>query len=142
METKSTTKKQQNLKNGKVRFRRNIDVRKEKEDSRLNAMRQLITFAKFRLNFSSKSITTAANVHLTESLLDSWLKNNNITGDIIYYLCSLFVPFLTNFSFQIYFSTAKNRKTEFCGNMLKLDLSELANQMGALVVHWDLRLTG
>ena len=26
--------------------------------------------------------------------------------------------------------------------MLKLDLSELANQMGALVVHWDLWLTG
>ena len=103
---------------------------------------QLITFVKFRLNFSSKSITTAANVHLTESLLDSWLKNNNITVDIIYYLCSHFVPFLTNFSFQIYFSTAENRKTEFCGNVLKLDLSELANQMGALVVHWDLWLTG
>ena len=30
------------------------------------------------------------------------------------------------------------RKTEFCGNALKLDLSELANQMGALVVRWDL----
>ena len=31
-------KKQQNLKNGKVRFRLNIDVRKEMEDSRLNAI--------------------------------------------------------------------------------------------------------
>ena len=30
--------KQQNLKNGKVRFRLNIDVRKEMEDSRLNAI--------------------------------------------------------------------------------------------------------
>ena len=29
LETTSTTKKQQNLKNGKVRFRLNIDVRKE-----------------------------------------------------------------------------------------------------------------
>ena len=37
LETTSTKKKQQNLKNGKVRFRRNIDVRKEMEDSRLNA---------------------------------------------------------------------------------------------------------
>ena len=30
--------KKQNLKNGKVRFRLNIDVRKEMEDSRLNAL--------------------------------------------------------------------------------------------------------
>ena len=30
--------KQQNLKNGKVRFRLNIDVRKEMEDSKLNAI--------------------------------------------------------------------------------------------------------
>ena len=138
METTSTTKKQQNLKNGKVRFRLNIDVRKEMEDSRLYAIRQLpITFVKFRLNCSSNS-TTVANVHLTESLLDNWLKNNNITIDIIYYLRSQFVSFFTHFSFQIYFSTAKNRKTEFCGNALKLDLSELANQMGALVVRWGL----
>ena len=34
--------KQQNLKNGKVRFRLNIDVRKEMEDSRLNAIECLI----------------------------------------------------------------------------------------------------
>ena len=36
LETKSTTKNlraQKNLKNGKVRFRLNIDVRKENEDS-------------------------------------------------------------------------------------------------------------
>ena len=31
LEATSTTKKQQNLKNGKVRFRLNIDVRKEME---------------------------------------------------------------------------------------------------------------
>ena len=43
---------------------------------------------KGRLNFSSKS-TTAVNVHLTESLLDNWLKNNHITVDIIYYSRSL-----------------------------------------------------
>ena len=72
LETTSTTKKQQNLKNGKVRFRLNIDVRKEMEDSRLNAIKQLIyTFLKGRRNFSCK--TTAANVDLTESLLDNWL---------------------------------------------------------------------
>ena len=45
---------------------------------------------KGRLNFSCKS-TTTANVDLTESLLDNWLKNNHITVDKIYYLRSLFV---------------------------------------------------
>ena len=69
-------------------------VRKEMEDSRLNAMECLksITFVKGRLNFSCKS-TTAANVDLTESLLDNWLKNNHITVDKIYYLRRLFVFF-------------------------------------------------
>ena len=67
------------MKNGKVRFRLNIDVRKE--------ALKLITFVKGRLNFSCKS-TTAANVD--ESLLDNWLKNNHITVDKIYYLRSLF----------------------------------------------------
>ena len=43
LETTSITKKQQNLKNGKVRFRLNIDVRKEMEDSRLNAIECLKT---------------------------------------------------------------------------------------------------
>ena len=44
LETTSTTKKwQQNLKNCKVRFRQNIDVRKEMEDSRLNAIECLKT---------------------------------------------------------------------------------------------------
>ena len=60
-----------------MRFRLNIDVRKEVEDSRLNAIKQLITFVKVRLNFSCKS-TTAANVDLAESRLDNWLKNNRI----------------------------------------------------------------
>jgi len=36
---------------------------------------------KSRLNLSS-NITTAANAHLMESLLDNWLKNNQITIDI------------------------------------------------------------
>ena len=62
------------------------------EDSRLNAIKQLITFVKGRLNFSCES-TTAANVDLAESLLDNWLKNNHITVDKIYYLRSLFVFF-------------------------------------------------
>ena len=43
LETTSTTKKQRNLKNGKVRFCLNIDVRKEMEDSRLNAIECLKT---------------------------------------------------------------------------------------------------
>ena len=38
LETTSTTKKQQNLKNGKVRFRLNIHVRMELENSRLNVI--------------------------------------------------------------------------------------------------------
>ena len=52
----------------------------------------IYTFVKGRLNLSCKS-TTAANVDLTESLLDNWLKNNHITVDEIYYLRSLFVFF-------------------------------------------------
>ena len=34
LETTSSTKKQENVKNGKVRFRLNNDVRKEMEDSK------------------------------------------------------------------------------------------------------------
>ena len=37
LETKSTAKNQKNLKNGKLRFRLNIDLRNEKEDSWLNS---------------------------------------------------------------------------------------------------------
>jgi len=82
LETKSTTKKQENLKNGMVRFRLNVDVRKEKEDSWLNAIKIKICFLKEgQLNFSSKS-TIAGNVHLMESLLDNSLKNNHTTVDI------------------------------------------------------------
>ena len=87
---KSTTKEQKNLKIGKVRFRLNIDDRKE--DSRLNAIKQLITLVKGGLNFSCKS-TTATIVDLRESLFDNWLNNNHITVDKIYYLRSLFVFF-------------------------------------------------
>ena len=74
------------------KFRLNVDVRKEVEDSRLNAIKQLITFLKGRLKFSCKS-TTAANVDRTDSLLDNWLKNNHTTVDKIYYFRSLFVIF-------------------------------------------------
>ena len=65
-----------------MRFHLNIDVRKEMEDSRLNAIKQPIMFVKGRLNFSCKS-TTEANVDVTESLLHNWLKNNQITVDKI-----------------------------------------------------------
>ena len=94
--TTRTTKKQQNLKNGTVRFRLNIDIRKEMEDSRLNAIKQPIPFVKGRLNFSSNT-TTAVKIPLTESFLDNWLKNNHITVDKIYYLRSLFVSFFYEF---------------------------------------------
>jgi len=59
-------------------------------------MQEKLEFVKGRLNFSSKS-TTAANVHLMESLLDNWLKNNHITVDIIYYLHSPLVSFFYKF---------------------------------------------
>ena len=68
METKSTSKKQENFKNGKVRFCLNIDVRKEKEDSWLNAIKTKIAYVKGGLNFRSKS---TANVRLMESVLDN-----------------------------------------------------------------------
>jgi len=78
----SNEEKKENLKNGRVRFRLNIDVRKEKEDSLLNAIKTKIVFIKDRLNLSSK-FTTAANAHLMEPRLDNWLKNNHITVDKI-----------------------------------------------------------
>jgi len=65
------------IRNKKVRFLLNIDVRKEKEDSWVNAIKTKIAFVKGQLNFSSKS-TTAANVDRMESLLDNWLKNITI----------------------------------------------------------------
>ena len=71
----------------------------------LNALK-LITFVKGRLNFRSKS-TTAANVDLTESLLDNWVKYNHITVDKKYYLRSLFV-FLYEFEFSnLFFNRRK-----------------------------------
>ena len=74
----------ENLKKG-VRFRLNINVTKEREDSWLNAINTKILFVKDRLNLSSK-ITTAAKAHLMESLLDNWLKKNHIIVDtIIFY---------------------------------------------------------
>ena len=134
LETISTTKKQQNLKNGKVRFHLNIDVRKEMEDSRLNAIECLKTDyvckLKGQLNFSCKS-TTAANIDLTESLLDIWLKNNHITVDEIYYLRSLY--FFTNFSFQIYFSTAENRhKSRILWQLTKIRLEWISQSNGSI----------
>ena len=51
------------------------------------SIKQLIMSVKGRLKFSCKS-TTVANTDLTESLLDNWPKNNHITVDKIYYLCS------------------------------------------------------
>jgi len=79
------------------------------EDSKLNAIKQLITFVKGRLNISCKS-TTAANVDLTESLLDNWLNNNHITVDKIYYLRGLFVFFLRILVFKFISQPQKTGK--------------------------------
>ena len=80
---------QENLKIGKVKFRLNIDVRREKKHSWLNGIKTNIVFVKGRLNFSCKS-TTAANVHLTESFLDNWLKNNHIIFAVCLFCFVLF----------------------------------------------------
>ena len=86
---------------------------------------------KGRLNFSCKS-TTAANVDLTESLVDNCLKNNHITVDKIYYLRSLFV-FFTNFSFQIHFSTAENRhKNKILWQLAKIRLAGISQSNGSI----------
>ena len=87
LETKSTTKKQKNLKNGKLRFRLNIDVRKDKEDSWLNAIKTKIAFVNGGLNLTSK-IRVQQQPMFT---LWNWLKSNHITVDIIYCLRSLLV---------------------------------------------------
>ena len=91
LETKSTTKKQENLKIGKVRFCLNVDVRKEKEDSWLNAIKTKIAFITARLNFSSKSTTTRCQCSPYGIPFYNWLKYNHVTVDIIYYLGSLLV---------------------------------------------------
>ena len=85
---------------------------------------------KGRLNFSCKSIT-AANVDLTEFLLDNWLKNNHITVDKIYYLCSLFVFFM-NFRCQIYFSTAENRHNRIPLQLAKIRLKWISQSNGSI----------
>ena len=109
-----------------MRFRLNVDVRKEMKDSRLNARECLKTdYVRIRSTefFSCKS-TMAANVDLVESLLDNWLKNNHITLDkIITFAVCLY--FFTNFSFQFISQPQKTgTKTKSCGISLKLDLSE------------------
>ena len=104
------------------------------EDSRLNAIEclKLIMFVKGRPNFSCKS-TTAANIDLTESLLDNWLKNNHNTVDKIYYLPSLFVFFLTNFSFQIYYSTAENwHKNRILWQLAKIRPEGISQSNGSI----------
>ena len=99
------------------------------EDSRLNAIECLKTdlyvHINGRLNFSRKS-ATAANVHLTESPLDNWLKNNHITVGRINYLRSLFVFFFLRFLVFKFISQPQKTgtKTKSFGNSLKLDLSE------------------
>ena len=66
----------ENLKNSKVRFQLNLEVKKQKGDW-LNAIKTKIAFVKDQLHLSTKN-TRAANAHLMEALLDNWLKNNHI----------------------------------------------------------------
>ena len=84
------------------------------EDSRLNAIKQPIPVVKGRLNFSSKT-TTAAKVHLTESFLDNWLRNNHITIDKIDCLCSVlvFFVFLRTLVFKFISQPQKTGKQNF-----------------------------
>ena len=89
----------------------------QKEDGRLKAEWHKTTdyVHKIPTEFSSKS-ATAANVHLTESPLDNWLKNSNITVDIIYHLCSQFVSlFLRILVFKF---ISQPRKTELKQNFV------------------------
>ena len=89
-----------------------------------NALK-LITFVKGRLNFSCKS-TTAANVDLTESLLDNWLYNHITVDTFVKYITfAICLYFLRILVFKFISQPQKTgTKTESCGNSLKLDLSE------------------
>jgi len=71
----------------------------KKEGSWLNAFKTKIMTIKGRLNLSS-GITTAANAHLTDSLLDSWLKNNHITVDIIVFCFGAGIQLLCDVQIQ------------------------------------------
>ena len=51
LETKSSIKKQENLKNGQVYFWLNMDIRKQKEDAWLNATKTEIAFCKKQTEF-------------------------------------------------------------------------------------------
>ena len=131
LETTSTMKKQQNLKNGKVRFRLNIDFRKEMKTQECHKITDYVRKRSTKLIFSCKS-STAANVDLTESLLDNGLQNNHITVDKIDYLRSLYF-FFTNFSFQIYFSTAENRqKNRILWQLAKIRLERISQSDGSI----------
>ena len=88
---------------------------------------ELFTFVKGRLNFSCKS-TTAANVDLTESLLDNWLKNNHITDDKIHYLRSLFV-FFYEFQFSNLFL---NRRKPARDQLAKIRLKYISQSNGSI----------
>ena len=75
-----------------MRFRLNSDVRKEKENWWLNAIKTKLV--KGRLNFSRKTAQQQLLLYrliLVESLSNTWVKNNHITVDMTHYLGSLLV---------------------------------------------------
>ena len=85
LETRSTTKKRENFKNGKVRFCL-------KADSWLNAIKTKLAFAKARLNFQQQEHNNCNRQCSPYGIpFHNWLKNNHITVDITYYLGSLLV---------------------------------------------------
>ena len=66
----------ENLKNGKLRFTFNIEVKSDEND-RLNAIKTKIAFVKRQLHLGA----TAVNAQLMEVLLDTWLKHNETSPE-------------------------------------------------------------
>ena len=93
---------------------------------------KLITFVKGRPNFSCKS-TTAANIDLTESILDNWLKNNHNTVDKIYYLRSLFVFFLRILVFKFISQPQKTgKKNRILWQLAKIRPERISQSNGSI----------
>ena len=127
LETTSTTKKQQYIKNGKVRFRLNIDVRKEMEDASLNTIR-------------SKKVDWILAARVQQQLMLILRNLFEITGWRItilpwikYITFAVCLYFFTNFSFQIYFSTAEKRhKNKILWHFAKIKLKWISQSNGSI----------
>ena len=67
-----------------------------------------------------------------ESLLDNWLKNNNITVDNIYYLSSLFVSFLQILVFKCIFLNRRKRENRILWQRAKIRLDWISQSNGSI----------